>query len=1008
MNLFELILSPFTSIIETIFLFSYSLTGNYGVAIILLSFSVSLLLLPIFIYIEKAKKKDDAIKRKMQPLIDEIKRCYKGQERYYYIKTINRQHNYNSLKALIPILSLLIQIPFFIAAYQYLEKFQPLQNVSFGFIPDLSKPDGLFGIVNILPIIMTLVNVITAYFYTRYSNKKEFKQMLVVAAAFLVLLFNLPSGLVLYWTMNNVFSFFRLFVTNPEVFKIKSKAKRNFKLTGDISGVFRIVGISFVVFFAALLFIHLKWAFKYSFDDIWLRILVSIPISIVASVTYGFILFYKNRIGDYVNKIEIQSRMYYVLLFLSIYFYYSSLYYFTGENLALSIFAVITLIPTQIISAVYLKRNIAKLSKGFSISSSLLVKSIFIYQLFVLVSVFSKDGIDLSFGQMSVHVIHSHILSFVGIGIVYSILAFIIYLKFSRITSNYEKGSHWLVLLLSAIYVFGLLFIWNPIIVYSSFPANFDFPAFKIFTENLSLTTIGLFFTFVVFIILPKKLRPLFVQIFLSLTAIVFLYSSIIPFNVGTLQINIYSDDHKLAVLPYFYLFEALGLIAVFIFISRIYKSKNMKTIVYSLTVLNIFIVGQSIYSARKTSQYYNKPKSETKGNEINFSKNHKNIVYFIIDEAQGWYMNEIMKEDPSIKEEYDGFKWYPNTISTSNFTYASVPSMMCGESYSIANMNKDTTTNIIEKVTNATSLFYDHVKSKGYYLTAHHLKYAQSGPISKIDNFLPKWNEKWSEKMNVSSINTFWFNRLWQNALFSSSPIFLKPKVYNKSKWFDDFFGVSNTLITSKDLLSKYTFVKLLPKISNNKSDTANFIFIHSMFTHNPMDLVTEDNRLIQNVSPYENQKQFTHLFTRWIQWMKDNDVYDNTKIILVSDHGKMWWNYKTIDSRGVPIKWSSEKKVNMDEFLRLNPLLLVKNFNQRGKLTEDWRFMSNMDAYSIAFDENDPTKTDSTSRTLYTYYTKWHRDLYSRKKYKVNLAYKVKNYVFDLDNWESIIESN
>ena len=221
MNFLESIISPFLYFIEQVFLFSYNLTGNYGWAIILLSFAVSLLLLPVFIFIEKSKKKDDVVKQKMKPLIDEVKRVYKGQERYYYIKTINRQHNYSSLKALIPILSLLIQIPFFIAAYQYLEHFEGMKAVSFGFIKDLSLPDGLFGIVNILPILMTVVNLITVYFYTRLGDGSERKQMLVIAIAFLVLLFNLPAGLVLYWTMNNVFSFLRLFEPIPKYLRNK-------------------------------------------------------------------------------------------------------------------------------------------------------------------------------------------------------------------------------------------------------------------------------------------------------------------------------------------------------------------------------------------------------------------------------------------------------------------------------------------------------------------------------------------------------------------------------------------------------------------------------------------------------------------------------------------------------------------------------------------------------------------------------------------------------------------
>ncbi len=288
MSFFDIILSPFIFIIRQIFLFSYDVTQNYGLAIILLSFGVNLLLLPVFIYIERVKRKDDVVKQKMKPLVDEIKRCYKGQERYYYLKTLNRQFKYSPLKALIPVLSLLLQIPFFIAAYQYLEGFEPLNGVSFWFIEDLAKPDGLFGAVNFLPIAMTVVNLVTAYFYTRNGDTSERKQMVVVAAIFLVLLFNLPSGLVLYWTMNNVFSFFRLFITNPEVFRKNPERKlkrqqfyqgfrqRYKAMKPKLSGT-----IIFLVVFAILF--QFNWAFQNNFNDIAQRFAFAVGGSILAA-----------------------------------------------------------------------------------------------------------------------------------------------------------------------------------------------------------------------------------------------------------------------------------------------------------------------------------------------------------------------------------------------------------------------------------------------------------------------------------------------------------------------------------------------------------------------------------------------------------------------------------------------------------------------------------------------------------------------------------------------------
>ncbi|MDD2550153.1 MAG: hypothetical protein PHD00_08680, partial [Bacteroidales bacterium] len=67
MHFFNLIFAPFVFIVKQIFLFSYNLTGNYGLSIVLLSFAVSLLLLPIFILIEKTKRRNDAIRQRMKP-----------------------------------------------------------------------------------------------------------------------------------------------------------------------------------------------------------------------------------------------------------------------------------------------------------------------------------------------------------------------------------------------------------------------------------------------------------------------------------------------------------------------------------------------------------------------------------------------------------------------------------------------------------------------------------------------------------------------------------------------------------------------------------------------------------------------------------------------------------------------------------------------------------------------------------------------------------------------------
>ena len=107
-------------------------------------------------------------------------------------------------------ISLIIQVPFFIAAYHFLSNLEIIQSIPFLFIHDLGEPDALFSIgsfkINVLPIAMTIINILSGAVYTKGFPIKEKIQLYAMALLFLFLLYDSPSGLVLYWTMNNVFS----------------------------------------------------------------------------------------------------------------------------------------------------------------------------------------------------------------------------------------------------------------------------------------------------------------------------------------------------------------------------------------------------------------------------------------------------------------------------------------------------------------------------------------------------------------------------------------------------------------------------------------------------------------------------------------------------------------------------------------------------------------------------------------------------------------------------------
>lgn len=105
------------------------------------------------------------------------------------ISTYYRQNHYHPLYALRGVFPLLIQIPFFIAAYHFLSDLNLLHGASFLFFEDLGKQDALLQIrsqsFNILPIIMTVINMISATIYTKGFSVKEKLQLYVMVLLFL-------------------------------------------------------------------------------------------------------------------------------------------------------------------------------------------------------------------------------------------------------------------------------------------------------------------------------------------------------------------------------------------------------------------------------------------------------------------------------------------------------------------------------------------------------------------------------------------------------------------------------------------------------------------------------------------------------------------------------------------------------------------------------------------------------------------------------------------------------
>ena len=213
--LYSIIILPIESLVEFIFYFSYREFSALGVggAIIAVSLAINFLALPLYNKAESLQLKEREIQLKMAKQIERIKTTFKGDEQFMMLNAWYKINGYHPAYAVRSALSILIEIPFFIAAYHFLSHCSALNGQSVLFLKNLGKPDGLIAVfgmpVNVLPILMTTINGISTAVYTKGAPLREKLQTYILALVFLVLLYESPSGLVFYWILNNTFSLFK-------------------------------------------------------------------------------------------------------------------------------------------------------------------------------------------------------------------------------------------------------------------------------------------------------------------------------------------------------------------------------------------------------------------------------------------------------------------------------------------------------------------------------------------------------------------------------------------------------------------------------------------------------------------------------------------------------------------------------------------------------------------------------------------------------------------------------
>ena len=902
----SIILKPLYIIFEVIYMFANSLIQNPGLSIIVLSLVMNFLVLPLYRRADAMQEEERDMEARLHSGVAHIKKTFKGDEKMMILQTYYRQNNYKPTYVLKGAMSLFLEIPFFIAAYRFLSGLQLLKGVSFGPITDLGSPDGLLVIgtltINILPIIMTAVNLVSCIIFTKGAAPKTKIQLYAMAVFFLFFLYTSPSGLVFYWTLNNIFS-----LVKTIFYKLK-----NPKLV--LSVISTIVGV--------------------------LAIISSFALNLRPKVSIGILV-----LG--------------IILLLPLAFFLLS-------------------------KSFKLKRVSAEIEKPDR-------------KIFILGCVFMSVLIGL---VIPLSLLKSSPLEFINV-------------------KNYD----------------------NPLI-------------FVLSCFCISVGTFVLWFN-IFYWLAENKTKKIFNYGIWVLGAVSIIDYMFFGKNLGILNSALVFEN------PINYKAKEIMLNAVIIIAASAviiillkFLNKHIFKIFTILTIALTIMVPLDIVSVNNAlAPYEISAKYAAVEPSIQLSKNGKNVIVIMLDRAIGDYVPYIFNEKPELKEKYSGFISYSNTVSFAAATNLAAPAIYGGYEYTPEKINLRADEALVDKHNEALKVLPTLFSENDYAVTVCDPPYAnyQWVPDLSIYNDNPKINKyvtigKFADKSTYVGWKTSNLRNFFCYSVMKAAPTSLQSVIYNNGQYLQSkstinavkeiSFQVRDTLHTAKGVYSEFTdsydVLKNLPSLTViDDSDKNTFMIMDNETTHETAMLKepeytpepeidntlydethTERFNLNGRVLKMETDMQVIHYHSNvaaylqlanFFDYLRQNGLYDNSRIILVSDHGFELLHTddvylgKTADSGEV--KYDTNASIDM-----FHPILIVKDFDAKGDIKFSDEFMTTADVPSLATDKLiKDAKNPYTGNMLYNSENK-ENSVYIFESYGHDILVNNGNQ-FEKANWYSVV---
>ena len=340
-----------------------------------------------------------------------------------------------------------------------------------------------------------------------------------------------------------------------------------------------------------------------------------------------------------------------------------------------------------------------------------------------------------------------------------------------------------------------------------------------------------------------------------------------------------------------------------------------------------------------------------------------------MLDRGFSGYVPYLFEEQPGLKEDFGGFVFYPNTVSFNGHTLMGAPPIYGGYEYTPLEMNRRKTTTLVDKHNEALLVLPRLFLEKGFSVTvtdpvmANHawgLDLSIFEPYPKIKRggilfnrkYLAWWKSTRSTARSEAAVETVLHYNLVRFSFFRAAPPLVRNFIYNHGRYLE--VRIEDKIPPAS--LEAYAALDVLPEITGITSEPVNtYTSLYNTLPHEPLFFqvpgydITEEvrhkgNGPVSGENHYHANMASFRLLARWFDFLKQNGAWDNTRIIIVSDHGLA---EDKSDSRLYNITLPNGDFIN-----QYTPLLLFKDFAARGPLRTDNTFMTNAETPLLALE--------------------------------------------------------